>query len=55
MNPQGRLRYYAHLGRDDLANPDWIVFRQEIRTHIGKHLHRAGRAGRPLCSSKGGP
>jgi hypothetical protein len=44
MSPQGRLRYYAHLGRDDLANPDWIVFRQEIRTETGRHVHQGGLA-----------
>jgi len=44
MNRQGRCRFYAHLGRTDLANPDWICFRHEIHTHSGRHVHQGGLA-----------
>jgi gentisate 1,2-dioxygenase len=44
MNRQGRCRFYAHLGRTDLANPDWICFRHEIHTHSGMHVHQGGLA-----------
>ena len=44
MNRQGRCRFYAHLGRTDLANPDWICFRHEIHTHSGVHVHQGGLA-----------
>ena len=44
LNRQGRCRFYAHLGRTDLANPDWISFRHEIRTHSGVHVHQGGLA-----------
>jgi mannose-6-phosphate isomerase-like protein (cupin superfamily) len=44
LNRQGRCRFYAHLGRTDLANPDWISFRHEIHTHSGMHVHQGGLA-----------
>ena len=44
LNRQGRCRFYAHLGRTDLANPDWISFRHEIHTHSGVHTHQGGLA-----------
>jgi mannose-6-phosphate isomerase-like protein (cupin superfamily) len=44
LNRQGRCRFYAHLGRTDLANPDWICFRHEIHTHSGMHVHQGGLA-----------
>ncbi len=44
LNRQGRCRFYAHLGRTDLANPDWISFRHEIQTHSGMHVHQGGLA-----------
>ena len=44
LNRQGRCRFYAHLGRTDLANPDWICFRHEIHTHSGRHVHQGGLA-----------
>src|SRR5581483_7545578 len=44
MNRQGRCRFYAHLGRTDLANPDWICFRHEIHSHSGVHVHQGGLA-----------
>ena len=44
LNRQGRCRFYAHLGRADLANPDWISFRHEIHTHSGMHVHQGGLA-----------
>jgi gentisate 1,2-dioxygenase len=44
LNRQGRCRFYAHLGRTDLANPDWISFRHEIHTHSGVHVHQGGLA-----------
>jgi gentisate 1,2-dioxygenase len=44
LNRQGRCRFYTHLGRSDLANPDWICFRHEIHTHSGVHVHQGGLA-----------
>jgi mannose-6-phosphate isomerase-like protein (cupin superfamily) len=44
LNRQGRCKFYAHLGRTDLANPDWISFRHEIHTHSGMHVHQGGLA-----------
>src|ERR1044072_8020914 len=59
LNRQGRCRFYAHLGRTDLANPDWISFRHEIHTHSGGHTHQGGlalfvtrRRGYTICNGR---
>lgn len=41
---QGRIKYFLHPLREDLATQNWLLFVQDIRTHSGRHRHQGGLA-----------
>lgn len=43
QNRQGLIRFYLHPQNwEQVAAPGWVVHRQRIRTHSGKHTHQGG-------------
>jgi quercetin dioxygenase-like cupin family protein len=39
---QGRSKYYLHIEADGVAVQDWMVFRKEVMTESGAHIHQGG-------------
>ncbi len=43
QNAQALVKFFYYPTiTDDVANKDWMVFVQDIRTHSGKHRHQGG-------------
>ncbi len=41
---QGRIKYYVHPLREELAVQGWLLFVQDIKSHSGRHRHQGGLA-----------
>lgn len=41
---QGRLKWYIHPLREELAVSGWYVFQHDVRTHSGRHRHQGSLA-----------
>lgn len=39
---QGRSKYYLHIEARGVALQDWMVFRKEVMTESGAHIHQGG-------------